>query len=417
MRTETVKSYVPSFRMPGVGGGPEEPATSDIVDRLARAGSDYNAETAFIMSIASAWSYAENHVLSDMMERFGIPNECTSISISNDALFLTATARLLRSKDGRLAILCFRGTEPTNLINWLLNASTEKDPFGTIGYLHGGFYRNVLALWPHILCWITRTIEDVRPCPDRAPPPCARDEPPPTKEDCPKKPLEALYITGHSLGGAMAAIAAALCFGRDSEPGAPNIYGRIRAKLRGIYTFGQPMIGDKAVAEWGRETFGSKLFTHRYRVDIAPRMLPRTMGLRVDALRLDAELGAVTPGVHLANQQRSRRRGLDQPSSTVSQQRQAPVLLGRPLAAQLHTDISDHSRRRGVPVKTIGRGSHWKWGRTREIAGNGLHQHRRHRGSRALRRLEPGLSSRRNHDSSSRERTTSPSSVLPSASI
>jgi hypothetical protein len=278
MRTETVKSYVPSFRMPGVGGGPEEPATSDIVDRLARAGSDYNAETAFIMSIASAWSYAENHVLSDMMERFGIPNECTSISISNDALFLTATARLLRSKDGRLAILCFRGTEPTNLINWLLNASTEKDPFGTIGYLHGGFYRNVLALWPHILCWITRTIEDVRPCPDRAPPPCARDEPPPTKEDCPKKPLEALYITGHSLGGAMAAIAAALCFGRDSEPGAPNIYGRIRAKLRGIYTFGQPMIGDKAVAEWGRETFGSKLFTHRYRVDIAPRMLPRTMG-------------------------------------------------------------------------------------------------------------------------------------------
>jgi hypothetical protein len=77
----------------------------------------------------------------------------------------------------------------------------------------------------------------------------------------------------------MAVIAAALCFERVSEPDLPNIYEQIRAKLRGIYTFGQPMIGDKAVAEWGQETFGSKLFAHRYRVDIAPRMLPRTMGL------------------------------------------------------------------------------------------------------------------------------------------
>ncbi|KYF69733.1 hypothetical protein BE11_26350 [Sorangium cellulosum] len=264
--------------MRGVGGGPEVPTTSDVVDRLVREGDRYDAEAAFILSAASAWAYSDDRTFADMMDRYGVPNECAVMGLSNDALLLTATAYLLRSKDGRLAILCFRGTEPRNLINWLLDASTEKDPLGTIGYLHGGFYRNVLALWPYVLCRLVRTIEGVRPCPDLAPPSCGPDEPEPTTADCPKKPLEALYITGHSLGGAMAVIAAALCFQRDSEPGLPNVYEQIRAKLRGVYTFGQPMVGDKDVAAWGEATFGSKLFTHRYGVDIAPRLLPRTMG-------------------------------------------------------------------------------------------------------------------------------------------
>ncbi|WP_437774635.1 lipase family protein [Sorangium sp. So ce1097] len=83
--------------------------------------------------------------------------------------------------------------------------------------------------------------------------------------------MEALYITGHSLGGALAVIAAALLHVDPSLDG-------IRRKLRGVYTYGQPMVGFSDFAMRFDEEFGKKLFRHVYGRDIVPSLPPRTAG-------------------------------------------------------------------------------------------------------------------------------------------
>ena len=45
-------------------------------------------------------------------------------------------------------ILCYRGTEPGNLFNWLGDADTEAEPMNLHSEsprVHAGFYRNVRA--------------------------------------------------------------------------------------------------------------------------------------------------------------------------------------------------------------------------------------------------------------------------------
>ena len=78
--------------------------------------------------------------------------------------------------------------------------------------------------------------------------------------------MASLYITGHSLGGAMAALAGLWC-GFEDVP-----------SLCGIYTFGQPMLGSPAFAEYAHARMGKLLFRHVYRDDIVPH-LPRRFGI------------------------------------------------------------------------------------------------------------------------------------------
>src|SRR2546427_809389 len=83
--------------------------------------------------------------------------------------------------------------------------------------------------------------------------------------------LHALYITGHSLGAAMAVIAAAIIFGDER-------YASWRPLVRGVYTYGQPMVGDPEFAESCDARFGKLVFRHIYDHDLVPRMPPWTTG-------------------------------------------------------------------------------------------------------------------------------------------
>jgi len=88
--------------------------------------------------------------------------------------------------------------------------------------------------------------------------------------------LEALYVTGHSLGGAMAAMFAAMLLMSDNDD-----YRRIASRLKAVYTFGQPMIGLDAFAKTAGRTFheaGVPLLRYVYKKDPVPLLPPGSVG-------------------------------------------------------------------------------------------------------------------------------------------
>jgi metal-dependent amidase/aminoacylase/carboxypeptidase family protein len=81
-----------------------------------------------------------------------------------------------------------------------------------------------------------------------------------------RAPLERLYITGHSLGAAMAVLAAAK-IAIDESPS-------LRHRLHGVYTFGQPAVGDTRFATQCKGLFGDRLYRHIYAADVVPCLPP-----------------------------------------------------------------------------------------------------------------------------------------------
>jgi hypothetical protein len=261
----------------------ELPADQGIVEHLLRVpAGTYDPKAAIVLSAASAWAYAEADTMTRVMRNRGIPNNrSASLAVSNDALFVDTDAHLVQSEDGKLVILCFRGTQPRNTIDWLTDLSARMDPFFAVGDVHGGFARAILALWPCIRVLLNGALRGYSVCDmtqfDRLVHRCPMEDVMPKPSACGASPwartegMDGLYITGHSFGGALAVLAAAaIAVDPDLAP--------VKGKLRGIYTFGQPMVGGKGFAgRFGHEV-GDMLFRHVYKRDIVPRLPPLTMG-------------------------------------------------------------------------------------------------------------------------------------------
>ena len=107
-----------------------------------------------------------------------------------------AQAYLLKNNDG-IHVLSFRGTEVTEPSDILadLKAGKNIEPVG--GKIHVGFKGEINKLWPTIQKSVAN--------------------------------INSLYVTGHSLGAAMATIAA----------------GRMQSKVLALVTFGSPRVGNK----------------------------------------------------------------------------------------------------------------------------------------------------------------------------
>ena len=229
-------------------GDDPDAVVARLVDRVPEQDGTYPylATAASLLSVAAGWAYADEAAFGDVVARAGLSNAgYRLISVENDAMFVDAAAYLVRSRCGRLAILCFRGTLPRNVIDWFADASVAPLPFRELGNVHGGFYRNVIAVWPAIWEKMTEFLADGR--------------------------LEALYISGHSLGGAMAALAG-MTLRYDEE------YAAARPLLRGVYTFGQPMVAEPGLATECERDLGTIVFRHVYEHDLVPRLPPLSAG-------------------------------------------------------------------------------------------------------------------------------------------
>lgn len=242
------------------------PAELRLVDHLAHREPDREGNyqrdsfTAYLLNLASSWAYSDADTIADAMGRIGFPH-CRQITLANDAMLIQANAFFLQSEDGREGILCFRGTEPRNAINWLTDASVHVEPVPGLGSVHGGFYRNVVFIWHRVEAAVEEALAGAR----------LHDG---GGEQTQLPPLEDLYITGHSLGAAMAVVAAAKIFDSDR-------YREWKRRIRGIYTYGQPMVGDAEFAEIAERRFGQLLFRHVYSHDLVPRLPPISTGLFV----------------------------------------------------------------------------------------------------------------------------------------
>jgi hypothetical protein len=69
----------------------------------------------------------------------------------------------------------------------------------------------------------------------------------------------------------MAVIAAALVECLDSAV-------ELRPLLKGVYTYGQPLVGNAELAQHIEARLGNRLFRHIYDQDIVPRLPPRSTG-------------------------------------------------------------------------------------------------------------------------------------------
>ncbi len=138
-------------------------------------------------------------------------------------------------------VVAFRGTRPDQILDWMTDFDAEQAPFcdrlacPPVGRTHRGFTDGLLRVWGPLLA-------DVVKFQDRA---------------------QTLWIAGHSLGGALAALAA----------GAFTFAARM--PVNGLYTYGQPRVGD---LDFGRNLdahLGGAYFRFVNNQDVVTRVPPR----------------------------------------------------------------------------------------------------------------------------------------------
>jgi triacylglycerol lipase len=153
----------------------------------------------------------------------------------------TDTDAFLAAFDNSI-VLCFRGS--SSIHDWIQDGQIALVPFRKGGLIHIGFRNAVDSVLPLI-----------------------------------EETLEAwsgrgrtLWITGHSLGGALAMLTAAyLRFPADPTKRLPRPFA-------GLYTFGQPRVGTVPFCDACTADFGSIYFRYINNQDVVTRVPPRELG-------------------------------------------------------------------------------------------------------------------------------------------
>jgi hypothetical protein len=245
---------------------PAFPVYPDLVDRLVSACEHPDPLLAHVLATCSGYSYSDGATVATMMARIGLEaNNCVEIATTVDAMFIRSTVFVVQSRDGRVVIVSYRGTEPVNIVNWLtdVDISPERVPLPfprSVGQfdVHGGFYRNVRATRFEVVATVQRALEGMSILPDGGP----------TDHPC-----EALFIAGHSLGGALAALLGIMV---ATEPE----YQPLAAALRAVYTYGQPIVGSPALARAcdADPLLGPNTIRYVYGNDVVTRLPPKATG-------------------------------------------------------------------------------------------------------------------------------------------
>ncbi|WP_407549209.1 lipase family protein [Streptomyces sp. Pv4-95] len=225
--------------------------SSTFIDHRA---TGYSLGHALCMARAAELAYKDEHTIEARAEEWGFGRVRHHHTRFRPPFPLEDTQAYTIGGDNMI-ITAFRGTEPTQMRDWLSDAATPPwpGPSGK-GFVHYGFGEALESIWPQVRA----AVEELR------------------------DNQQTLWFTGHSLGGALAMLAAARL--HFEEP---------RLTADGVYTFGQPRTCDRALAKEFNTAFTDRMYRFVNNNDIVAQLPPEPTFHHVAALRYIDSKGRV----------------------------------------------------------------------------------------------------------------------------
>ncbi|XP_073010368.1 triacylglycerol lipase OBL1 [Typha latifolia] len=162
--------------------------------------------------------------------------------------------------DAELVVVAFRGTEPFNASQWCTDIDFSWYEIPKVGKIHGGFMK-ALGLqrnsgWPEEL----ELKDATKPFAYYA----VREK---LREVLDENKKAKFIVAGHSLGGALAILFPTILAVHGED--------KLLDKLKGVYTFGQPRVGDEKLGQFVEEKLDRpkrRYFRVVYCNDLVPRV-------------------------------------------------------------------------------------------------------------------------------------------------
>ena len=223
-------------------------------DNFDAEATDYAAGNGFCLANAATLAYEGRDTIEKYAKQWGFPKFRFFDDIKDKAHPNGSDTQAFLMASESTIILSFRGTESKK--DALVDANI-KHVKGPVGRVHKGFHTALHSVWEDIAktIWEWRHDNQVN------------------LADLIKKggsigsgKAETLWVTGHSLGAALATLATSELVLDMDRP------------VRGLYTFGCPRAGNKEFARAFNQEFKERAFRYVNNNDLVTRIPPRALG-------------------------------------------------------------------------------------------------------------------------------------------
>lgn len=191
-----------------------------------RGAKGYSSANAFWLGQAARLAYRDPATIEATIEQWGF---------SRFRFFEQASTQAFLISSPELTVIAFRGTQQRCWRDWMTDLKLRMVP-GCGGRVHRGFLEALDQIWDEVMMELAK---------------CHRSQ-------------QALWITGHSLGGALATLAAS----------------RLQQSVNSVYTFGSPRVGDHQFCDRFESFLGDRTFRVVNDEDLVTRVPPRALGYR-----------------------------------------------------------------------------------------------------------------------------------------